>query len=79
MIPEQRKSNDLNIAWVIKWKNDNKGKFNEIEKIIKLNWLRVDKAIIFFKSYSKIALELAINIVKQDKNIKYKINFLFIK
>ena len=57
--PTERKRSALNIAWVIKWKNDKKGipilKLN----IINLNWLKVDSATIFFTSIQIIALVLA--------------------
>ena len=39
--------------------------------IITPNWLRVDKAITFFMSNSRIAPSPAINIVKTPTNIKY--------
>lgn len=79
IIPEHKNNKDLNIACVIKWNNVNFGKFIEIVIIINPNWLKVDKAIIFFKSYSKFAVNPAINIVIIDKINKKYIKFLFIK
>lgn len=60
---EQRKIKDLNIAWVIKWKNAILNILQEIEINIMLSWLRVDKAIIFLISHSKVELRLAIIMV----------------
>lgn len=77
IIPEHKNNNDLNIAWVIKWKNLNFGKFNDKIKIIKPNCLSVDNAIIFLKSNSKIAFIPAINIVNIEIYIINIIIFVF--
>lgn len=66
----------LNSAWVNKWKNASLA--NPIAKIliIKPSWLKVDNAIIFFKSYSKLAPNPAINIVNPEINNKKIFNQL---
>lgn len=53
----------LNRACVTIWKNASLGICIPILIIINPNWLRVDKAIIFFMSHSEMALSPAINIV----------------
>lgn len=62
-VPAQIKRRALNSAWVIKWKKARLGRPMAKVEIITPNWLRVDRAIIFFKSHSTIALAPAINIV----------------
>lgn len=79
MIPEHKNNRDLNIAWVTKWKKANFGKFIEIEEIINPSCLKVERAIIFFKSNSILALDPDINIVKHDNIKSIYINFWFIK
>lgn len=78
IIPEHKNNNDLNIAWVIKWKNLNLVKLNDKIKIISANWLNVDNAIIFLKSNSKIAVIPDINIVNIEIYIINKKIFGFI-
>ena len=62
--PAQMKSKALNNACVIKWKKANLGRPTDKANIITPNWLKVDKAIIFFISHSVSAAIPAINIVK---------------
>jgi hypothetical protein len=52
---------------VIKWKKAKSGKFIAKLNIITLNCLNVDKAIIFFKSNSFVALSPAISIVREEE------------
>lgn len=59
MIPAQRNMADLNKAWIIKWRKARIEDFSEIANIIIAICLRVDKAIIFFKSCSQLADILA--------------------
>ncbi len=66
-LPAQINKRALKIAWVKRWK---KVKFvwpRERLVIIKPNWLKVDRAIIFFISNSVIALILAIIMVIEAK------------
>jgi hypothetical protein len=53
----------LNRACITIWKYARFGALRPILVIIIPNWLRVDKAIIFFMSHSFAALNPAINIV----------------
>lgn len=46
---------DLNSAWIIKCENAIIKQLIEIANIIIAIWLKVDKAIIFFKSCSQFA------------------------
>jgi len=64
--PAQINRRDLKIAWVNKWKNPHIFIIWEILNIIKPNCLKVDKAIIFLKSVSNIALKAEINIVSLE-------------
>lgn len=73
--PAQINSKALNIAWVIRWKNAKLGKYSPILAIMIPNWLRVDKAIIFFISDSYIAAIPAINIVNVAKINKILVKF----
>lgn len=52
IIPEHKNNNDLNIAWDNKWKKAISTKPINKHLIIKPNWLKVDNAIILFKSNS---------------------------
>lgn len=56
---------------MIKWKKAKFGRFRAMVEIITPSWLRVDSAIIFFRSHSTIAAIPAINIV-QDAIISRK-------
>ena len=60
----------LNKAWVNKWKKANPANPKDMILIIKPNCLKVDKAMIFFKSNSKLAPIPAINIVNLEINNK---------
>ena len=60
IVPAQINNKALNKACVIKWKNLIVGCSNPNATIMIPNCLRVDKAMIFFKSFSKIAADLAI-------------------
>lgn len=73
MTPAHKKSKALNKACVIKWKKASSGKLIEIANIITPSWLKVDKAIIFFRSYSKKATNPDINIVNEEiiNNMKF--------
>jgi hypothetical protein len=46
------------------WKNANHGMFAPKLNIIIPNWLKVDRAMIFLKSHSMVALKPAINVVE---------------
>jgi hypothetical protein len=46
------------------WKNATHGRFKPILNIITPSWLKVDKATIFLKSHSVLALKPAINVVE---------------
>lgn len=65
IVPAQINSRALNIAWVIKWNIASFGKPKAILAIITPSCLKVDSAIIFFKSHSVIADRPAINIVME--------------
>lgn len=64
----------LNRAWVIKWKKARLGEFILNLAIITPSCLRVDKAMIFFKSHSVIAESPAISIVRQEINRRVDIS-----
>ena len=68
-------SRALNMAWVIKWNRATLGSPILILPIITPNWLRVERAIIFFRSGSIVAASPAINIVKHEviKRIRLKL------
>lgn len=51
-IPAHKNNKALNKAWERRWKKANLEKPNDKILIIKPNWLKVDKAIIFLKSIS---------------------------
>lgn len=59
MVPAQRNMADLNKAWMIRWEKAKIIEFIEMANIIMAIWLKVDKAIIFFKSCSQLADILA--------------------
>lgn len=61
-------SRALKRAWVIRWKNVRVGIPRPRVDNITPSWLRVDRAIIFFKSDSSIADKPAINIVRDAIN-----------
>lgn len=54
-MPTQMNSKALNIAWVSKWKRVSSGLCRPRAMNIRPNWLKVDKATIFFRSVSTIA------------------------
>jgi hypothetical protein len=54
----------LNMAWVTMWKNASQGMLAPILNIITPSWLRVDRATIFLKSHSVVALKPAIRVVE---------------
>jgi len=56
-------SNALKIAWHIICRNDSLNIDSPRHKIIIPSCLNVERAIIFFKSFSMMALSLAINMV----------------
>lgn len=59
---------------MIKWKNARDGKFIASLNIITPSWLNVERAMIFFKSNSFVALRAAINIVREEVNKRIKEN-----
>lgn len=59
MIPAHKNIADLNSAWIIKWVYAKIIDLSEMANIIIAICLRVDKAIIFFKSCSQLADILA--------------------
>lgn len=68
IIPAHKNNNALNKAWVYKWKRDNWTMFIPKLIIMTPNCLSVDKAIIFFKSFSKFAAIPAISRVNTETN-----------
>lgn len=66
IVPAQRNISALNIAWVTKWKNVKRGRLKARLIIITPSWLKVDKAIIFFMSFSISAAILAMKMVKDE-------------
>ena len=60
----------LDNAWVNKWKKAQLERPIEIVITVSPNCLKVDKAIILFKSNSKLAPRPAINIVNPETNNK---------
>jgi hypothetical protein len=64
--PEIIKRAALNKAWHNRWKKQKNTKPWLRENIMNPNWLKVEKAIIFFMSHSKLAQIPAINIVVND-------------
>ena len=60
MFPAQIKRSALNKAWTIRWKKAIAGWFSPKVIIIIPSWLRVERAIIFFRSVSVQAERLAI-------------------
>lgn len=73
--PAQIKRRALNRAWVRRWKNAKEGKFSPIAPIITPSWLRVESAIIFFRSHSIMATDPAINIVMAAIRRRMVLNF----
>ena len=72
--PAQINKSALNRACVIKWNAVNKGRAKPRLAIITPNWLKVDRAIIFFKSHSVIADRPAISIVKHAIKSRVELN-----
>lgn len=68
--PAHKNNMDLKIACITKWKKAKLIISKEIEIIINDNCLKVEKAIIFFKSFSKNALIPDISIVNNEIFIK---------
>jgi len=68
--PAEMNSSALNNACVSMWKNISLYIFSPNDIVIKPNWLKVDKAIIFFMSFSYSAVTLDINIVEIPVIIK---------
>lgn len=66
-------SSALNMAWVVMWKKAYHGLLATILNIMIPSWLKVDRAIIFLKSHSMVALRPAINVV--DVAIMRRIKF----
>lgn len=62
-MPAQRNSKALKSAWVSRWKKARSGRPIPSLAIITPSCLSVERAIIFFKSHSVIALRPAISIV----------------
>lgn len=63
-MPAQINNRALNRAWVIRWKSANLGCCSPRAAIITPNCLRVERAMIFFRSHSRTALRPAISIVR---------------
>lgn len=61
--PAQINKRALKRAWVMRWKNVNMGAAKASLIIIIPSWLRVERAIIFFMSFSTIAARPAIRVV----------------
>lgn len=66
MAPAQRNSNALNRAWVYRWNSVRYKDSMANASIITLNCLKVDRAIVFFRSLSWLAATAAINIVNAE-------------
>jgi len=66
MVPAHKNISALNMAWVTKWKNVKRARSKARLIIITPSWLSVDKAIIFFMSFSIRAAILAIKMVRED-------------
>lgn len=73
-IPAHRNMVDLNKAWVIKWKKASEVDFIEMANIIIAICLRVERAIIFFKSCSQLADMLEYNAVILEDSINIEID-----
>lgn len=67
-VPAHKNNKALNKAWIIKWKNASSYSSKAIANIIIPNCLSVESAIIFFKSYSKLATSPDINMVIVEIN-----------
>lgn len=59
IIPAHKNIVDLNIAWIIRWVKANNVELIEMANIIIAICLKVDNAMIFFKSCSQFAAMLA--------------------
>lgn len=74
--PAHKKRSALNNAWVIKWKKVKLNIPRLREVIIRPNWLKVDKAIIFLISISKIPFKLLrVSVIREIKS-KFKLILL---
>lgn len=78
MVPADININDLNSACTNRWRNAKFVLFIIKITIINLIWLKVENAIIFFKSNSIIAIILPINIVVTETIIIIVLKFLLI-
>jgi len=68
--PEHINREALKRAWETRWKNPNTTSPKEMALTINPSWLNVEKAIIFLRSHSKIAIIPAkIKVVTDIKNI----------
>lgn len=68
----------LNRAWVNKWKNANKGMLSPIAAIIMPSCLKVERAIIFFRSHSNMAVSPAIKVVKEAMRARVGLKILYV-
>lgn len=62
------------MAWVIRWKKARFGRFSLMLAIITPSCLRVDRAMIFFRSVSTMALMPAMNIVMVEIIRRVRLN-----
>lgn len=76
--PAHKNNIDLKIAWTIKWKNAKLVNSNDKVNIIIDSCLRVEKAIIFLRSFSKKALIPDIIIVINEIFIKKVLKILLL-
>lgn len=74
MFPAQMNSRALNRACVIRWKIAIPWSWIAIHTIITPSCLRVDRAMIFLKSVSVVALRPAINMVIEAEMIRMVLN-----
>jgi len=65
ILPAQINRRALNKAWVTRWKVARFVRPRATQAIITPSCLRVERAMIFLKSHSVVALSPAINIVKE--------------
>lgn len=75
--PAPMNNKALNKACVTIWKNVNIGRLSARLVIIIPNWLKVDKAMIFFMSHSDRALIPAINMVVVEISSSVQLNHLY--
>ena len=68
--PAEINNRALNIAWTDMWKNAKFGIFSPKHVVIRPSCLNVDKAIIFFISFSYIALIPVIKVVRMPHVIR---------